>query len=247
METIFNVFPFENTITVMYMSGREVQELFDYVTERSYGRGCQSQAQISGCSFVMNCGQVKRNDAHYPCQSPQDCCQYRPEICEPGYSGSAQWECNDGACYSHPGEDIQIGGKPLDPNASYKMATNDYIAKGGSGFNVLRRNTTKLNTGIAMRDALTEHLTRFPNCNQLLSADPNQVDAIALSFCLTYQAEVDRLGIPIHGTCTCGDVFSDNTNKCGAINQPMVKFCNNPMDFPIITGESDGRILRKVN
>jgi len=247
METIFNVFPFENTITVMYLSGREMQDLFDYITERSNTRGCQSQAQISGGTFVMNCGQVKRNEAHYPCQSTQDCCQYRPEICEPGYAGSAQWECNEGACYSHPGEDILIGGRPLNPDASYKIATNDYIANGGSGFNVLKRNTTKLDTGIAMRDALTEYLTRFPTCHDLIQADPNQVDAIALSFCLTYQNELDQVNIPVHGTCTCGDVFTENTNKCGAINPPMLKFCNNPMDYPVITGKSDGRIARKVN
>jgi hypothetical protein len=247
METIFNVFPFENTITVMYLSGREMQELFDFITERSYTRGCQSQAQISGGTFVMNCGQVKRNEAHYPCQSPQDCCQYRPEICEPSYAGSAQWECNQGACYSHPGEDIQIGGRSLDPNASYKIATNDYIANGGSGFMVLKRNTTKLDTGIAMRDALTEYLTRFPICRDLLQSDPNQVDSIALSFCLAYQDELDQINIPVHGNCTCGDVFTNNTAKCGAINPPMVKFCSNPMDYPVITGRSDGRILRKVN
>jgi hypothetical protein len=247
METIFNVFPFENTITVMYLSGREVQEMFDFVTERSHTRGCQSQAQIAGASFTMNCGQVKRNHANYPCQSAQDCCQYRPEICEPGYTGSAQWECLEGTCYSHPGEDILMGGKPLDPNSSYKLATNDYIARGGSGFAVLRRNTTKVNTGIAMRDALTEYLTRFPNCKDLLKEDPNQVNPIALSFCLTYQDELDQVNIPVHGTCTCGDVFIDNTNKCGAITPPMQKFCSNPLDFPVITGESDGRILRKVN
>ncbi len=51
METIFNVFPFENTITVMYLSGREMQELFDYITERSHTRGCQSQAQ--SCSICV--------------------------------------------------------------------------------------------------------------------------------------------------------------------------------------------------
>jgi 5'-nucleotidase/UDP-sugar diphosphatase len=247
METIFNVFPFENTITVMYLSGREVQELFDFVTERSNTRGCQSQAQISGCSFTMNCGQVKRNEAHSPCQSAEDCCQYRPEICEAAYAGSARWECNQGACYSHPGEDVLIGGRPLDPNASYKLATNDYIAGGGSGFNVLKRNTTKMDTGIAMRDALTEYLTRFPTCRDLLQADPNQVDAVALSFCLTYQNELDQVRIPVQGNCTCGDVFLENTDKCGAVTPPMVKFCNNPLDFPVIAGESDGRILRKVN
>ena len=39
-----------------------------------------------------------------------------------------------GRCWAHPAIDIAINGKPLDPNGTYKIAVNDYIAKGGSGF-----------------------------------------------------------------------------------------------------------------
>ncbi len=260
METVFNVFPFENTITVMYLSGREIQEMFDFVTERSHGRGCQSQAQIAGCSFVMNCGQVKRNEAHYSCNTSDDCCQYRPEICDEDYQGTARWECNLGSCYSHPAEDILMGGRPLNPDANYKLATNDYIANGGSGFDVLRRNTTKVDTGIAMRDALTEHLRRFPNCNELLAADPNEVDPFSLSFCLEHKTEEGQKDINVKGTCTCREVlcFLDKCRpeqeecqeimrKCRSINPALRHFCNNPLEFPIIVGEPDGRITRKVN
>ena len=34
-ESMFNVFPFENTINIMYLSGVEMQEMFDFVAERS--------------------------------------------------------------------------------------------------------------------------------------------------------------------------------------------------------------------
>ncbi len=248
METIFNVFPFENTITVMYLSGREIQEMYDFITERSNGRGCQSQAQISGSSFTMNCGQVNRNDAHYPCSTAEDCCQYRPEICEANYGGTAKWECQAGSCYSHPGEDILIQGAPLVLNASYKMATNDYIANGGSGFKVLKRNTTKINTGIAMRDALTEYLVGFDNCNELLAADPNTVDPFSLGFCLSIRDEAGQRDILVLGACTCGDVLDgDPKNRCRSINPAITKFCENPLDYPVIVGESDNRIYRKVN
>ena len=247
METVFNVFPFENTITVMYLSGQEVQELYDFVTERSSGRGCQSQAQIAGSSFVMNCGQVKRNRANYSCSVPQDCCQYRPEICDVDYEGTAAWQCNQGRCYGHPAEEIMISGQPLQLEASYKMATNDYIAKGGSGFEVLRRNTTKVDTGIAMRDALTEYLRSFPSCNQLIHADPNQVDPFALSFCLDYETKLQQGRLVVRGSCTCTDVLAEDFRKCRSLGPAIKQFCRNPLYYPIIVGESDGRIQRKVN
>jgi 5'-nucleotidase/UDP-sugar diphosphatase len=263
METVFNVFPFENTITVMYLSGREIQEMYDFITERSHGRGCQSQAQIAGSTFVMNCGQVKRNDAHFACSSAQDCCQYRQELCD---GDNIAWQCNSGACYAHPAENIIMSGSPLNPDANYRLATNDYIAGGGSGFDVLRRNTIKINTGIAMRDSLTEYLRRFPSCEDLLALDPNEVDPFSLSFCLSYETPEQQRSLLVKGACVCGDVldFYDKYNcrqsdraahedcarilrSCAAINTPIEHFCRNPLKFPIVVGEPDGRITRKVN
>lgn len=133
LEDMFNVFPFENTLTIMYLSGRELQELVDFITERSASRGCQSQAQVAGISFTMNCAQVLENERN-PAQ------------------------------YRRPGEDISVNGRPLEPGATYKIATNDYIANGGSGFKVLKRNTTKFDTGVSLRDALIDFLGTLPRC-----------------------------------------------------------------------------------
>lgn len=55
IETMYNVFPFENSITTLTLSGVEVKKLLDYVALRSSRRGCQAQAQVSGVTFVMNC------------------------------------------------------------------------------------------------------------------------------------------------------------------------------------------------
>ncbi|HEY1086851.1 MAG TPA: 5'-nucleotidase C-terminal domain-containing protein, partial [Archangium sp.] len=44
-EAMFNVFPFENTINIMFLSGREMQEMFDFIAERSAERGCPTPAQ----------------------------------------------------------------------------------------------------------------------------------------------------------------------------------------------------------
>ena len=35
--------------------------------------------------------------------------------------------------------EIKIGGQPLDPNKTYKVATNEYVAGGGDGFEVLKK------------------------------------------------------------------------------------------------------------
>ncbi len=120
-ESLFNVLPFENTISTMFLSGREVQELLDYNAGRSAGRGCQSQLQVSGITFTMVC----RGDEH--------------------------------GNFAHA-DDVEIGGSPISFDATYEMATNDYIAGGGSGFQVLRRNTTQINSFIPMREAVVGYL-----------------------------------------------------------------------------------------
>ncbi|MBZ4335630.1 MULTISPECIES: bifunctional UDP-sugar hydrolase/5'-nucleotidase [unclassified Corallococcus] len=168
-EAMFNVFPFENTINIMYLSGVEMQEMFDFVTERSAERGCVSQAQISGARFTMDCAQVQLNDLRIACTPATvatDCPQENRE-------GHAPWTCLEDTagsrCWAHTGIDIEINGKPLDTNGTYKVAVNDYIAKGGSGFTVLKRNTTRIETGISLRDSLIGYMQGFCNCDDLLN------------------------------------------------------------------------------
>lgn len=118
-EQMYNVMPFENTITTMIMSGLEVQELLDFATRSSAERGCNSQIQVSGVSFVMNCR-----------------------------TGKA--------------EDIKINGEPLESARAYDMCTNNYMAWGGSGFRMLKRNTTKVDTGIPIREAMIQYMRDIP-------------------------------------------------------------------------------------
>lgn len=118
-EQMYNVMPFENTITTMTLSGIEVQELLNFATRSSAERGCNSQIQVSGVTFTMNCR-----------------------------TGEA--------------EDIVIAGKPLSPDGAYDMCTNNYMAWGGSGFRVLKRNTTKVDTGIPIREAVIAYIRDLP-------------------------------------------------------------------------------------
>lgn len=118
IDELFNSMPFDNTITTMFLSGREVQELLDYVAYRSGERGCNSQAQVAGIRFTMN-------------------------------------------CLDEVAEDILINGQPLDENGTYELATNNYIAHGGSGFTVLERNTTQSDTGISIRDVVKSAIMSY--------------------------------------------------------------------------------------
>ncbi|HLL55291.1 MAG TPA: bifunctional UDP-sugar hydrolase/5'-nucleotidase, partial [Myxococcaceae bacterium] len=171
-EAMFNVFPFENTINLMFLSGVEMQELFDFVADRSATRGCVSQAQISGAQFTMDCAQVQLNDQRIGCDPTRKGVENGKDCPADGREGRAPWQCIEdvsgaGRCWSHSAVDIKINGKPIDPYGTYRIAVNDYIAKGGSGFAVLKRNTTRVETGIALRDSLIGYMQGFCNCDDI--------------------------------------------------------------------------------
>lgn len=154
LEQFYEIFPFENSITTVFLSGREVKEMLDFVTDRSSGRGCQSQAQVSGISFVMNCG-VRLSEA--VCIGGR-----RNELC--AKTGGKE-PCFDPLVPK--GNKACVYGQPINDFTSYKMAANDYIANGGSGFKVLQRNTTQFNTGVSLRDSLIEYIEGLPSCEEI--------------------------------------------------------------------------------
>lgn len=54
--------------------------------------------------------------------------------------------------------DILVGGKALDPQKVYIIATNDYLAEGNDGMKQLTRNIKRVDTGIKIRDMLIEFI-----------------------------------------------------------------------------------------
>jgi 5'-nucleotidase len=158
IEQMFNVFPFENSITVMYLSGIEVQEMFDFVARRSASRGCRTQAQVAGVAFDMVCsgdcpGSVDELG------NPQRACAKNIAI------GDHCRHDNDMAKTPNPDAPIDFERCPrVVPEGLYRVAVNDYIASGGSGFQVLKRNTSKQDTGISLRDALRVYLRTTNPC-----------------------------------------------------------------------------------
>ncbi|MGI6393296.1 MAG: 5'-nucleotidase C-terminal domain-containing protein [bacterium] len=54
--------------------------------------------------------------------------------------------------------EITVNGKPLDKKRKYKVAFNSFIANGGDGYAVLKKITTKKDTGYCVPSILTDHL-----------------------------------------------------------------------------------------
>ncbi|MCK5807682.1 bifunctional metallophosphatase/5'-nucleotidase [bacterium] len=133
-EKLYEVFPFENTLVTMYMSGREFKDMFDFIARRSASRGCKTQVQVSGIHVEMDCS---------PAQDLVD--KYG------SYALTKELRI---------GKSVIIENyKLVQPYVIFKMATNDYIADGGSGFYMLDLNTTKLDTSVSLRDAVAEFMS----------------------------------------------------------------------------------------
>jgi 2',3'-cyclic-nucleotide 2'-phosphodiesterase (5'-nucleotidase family) len=145
---MFNVFPFENSITVMYLSGTEVQETLDFVARRSASRGCRTQAQVAGIAFDMVCSGA--------CGTPEF-----PDTRACAKNIAIGDNCR-GMNQDGPIDFARCA--KLVPTGLYRVAVNDYIAAGGSGFEVLKRNTSKQDTGISLRDGLRVYLNSQARC-----------------------------------------------------------------------------------
>ena len=174
LEQLFNVFPFDNTITTQFLSGDEVLQLLDFVAARSGERGCRTQVQVSGIYFSMACDNRPRSQYNVPA-SCSERLSATPQQ-EQAWVGPHAYDVVFGdSCRKADGSVDRTSCRPLDCFASYKVAVNDYISVGGSGFTVLKRNTTRFNTGISLRDALADYIRTLSTDPQFRcsSTDPN--------------------------------------------------------------------------
>ncbi len=54
--------------------------------------------------------------------------------------------------------EILLGGEPVDPEATYTLAVNDFMGNGGDGYAVLREGTDRFNTGLTINDILEQYI-----------------------------------------------------------------------------------------
>lgn len=186
IDQIYNVFPFDNSITTLQLSGREVLEMFDFIARRSSSRGCNSQAQIAGARAVITCGSCDRDgipgDDTDNAGNPLIACAETVNIGlrQTTINGQptgvpARCDRDDQCPPPNPSrtapQDRSLCDplshqcmEPLSLNGSYSVAANDFIAAGGSGFFVLQRNTTQVNTRVELRDAVIDYVQAQPAC-----------------------------------------------------------------------------------
>jgi 5'-nucleotidase len=96
-----------------------------------------------------------------------------------------------------------VQGTCSDPIATenlYQLATSDYLAGGGSGYQVLKRNTTQQDTYIQQRDSLTDYIRQGGPCGSAIASDGTP---IPLPSCTT---DADCTGAQLTGgsyVCAC--------------------------------------------
>lgn len=313
VEQMYNIFPFDNSITKMQLSGEEVEEMFDFIARRSAGRGCTSQAQIAGARIRINCTGCTRDNAVRECKTDQDCPVPEPGACNPTtkrcavapcadaiYIGTPDAKCSADADCPHVGtlpvegacragrctcgsDDECVGrdGKPR-PGACakrqvgerglcmsavqrtnlYELATSNYLATGGSGFRVLQRNTTQVDTRIQQRDALIDYIRQGKPCGYRKDAGTAEglkacsVDAdcgsegdFVCACAGRAKSELDDSGKgvcsatgPCDGSGRCvrrdcrNDVAQFHSKRCK--DSPAIKGCTRELNPCAIAGES---------
>lgn len=58
--------------------------------------------------------------------------------------------------------DITINGKPVDESKTYRVATNDYMAKGGDGYVIMKNAIDIYNTSILVNDMVADYVKNLP-------------------------------------------------------------------------------------
>jgi len=318
---LFNVFPFDNTITKMELSGTEVRELFDFVARNTNNRSCSSVAQIAGARVILNCAGCDPNlrpDTGGKCTVDSDCtsgatgacllpntsagavgtcaitpcaqeiyigqntdsttgnpktCSADADCCSPtaatgdagvvpGCTYTTPGACCPGQCFQSDPTKPGICQQPVATENVYQLATNNYIAAGGSGYRVLQRNTTQLNTQILQRDALIDYMRQGKACGY----DTSNNNDVNLQQCST-DSECTTPGFvcacPSHvtltspgGTTTCTTSGSCDTSQgrcvrgdcrdqvaafhnqlCGGTSGASLMACQTDLDACSIAGE----------
>ena len=252
IEEMYNIFPFDNTITKMQLSGFEVQELFDFVARRSSSRSCVSQAQIAGARVVLNCAGCTRPDAATPCNTDADCgigsdgCNLATHLCdipacaEQVYVGESTRNNVPVACQSDQDCPGQTQGScdterthscwsAIEPTNLYELATSNYLAGGGSGFRVLQRNTTQFDTLIQQRDALVDYLRQGKPCGYKTMKNPDGTLSPVFNTPEGLKACSTDNDCTTEGdfVCACaGHVASSNTNGTFSCNMNSGDSCD---------------------
>ena len=131
---INTVLPFGNTLSIVQVTGAELLEALEastYCTPTSIG----GFPQVSGIEFTVDTTKAYDQGEQYP-----------------------------GSTYYGP-KSIQrvtietVGGEPFDANATYTIATNDFMAAGGDTYYAFAAASVNYDLGIAMDEVVMDYIT----------------------------------------------------------------------------------------
>ncbi len=132
MKDMKTVFPFGNTISTIEMTGAQIIEVLEaatFSTPDSLG----AFPHVAGITFTLNTAVEFVAGSQYP-----DSTYFAP--------------ANPGSRVT----DVTIGGKDLDLDKTYTIATNNFLAAGGDTYYVFTQ-CANYNTYVALEDALVEY------------------------------------------------------------------------------------------
>lgn len=138
MKTMKTVFPFGNEVATVTVTGAELLEALEaatFCTPTAVG----AFPQVSGVQFTIDTTVPYENGEMYPNST-----YYAP---------------------AKPGsriKNVTVNGQPLDLNAEYVVATNDFTAAGGDTYGAFL-GKTPYKTGVALEDALVQYTSTVLN------------------------------------------------------------------------------------
>ena len=133
---INTVLPFGNTLAVVYVKGSELLEALEastYCTPESIG----GFPQVAGMQFTVATYETyDKNDESYPNST-----YYGPKTINRVTIGS-------------------INGKDFDPEATYAVITNNFVAGGGDTYYAFAAATNQFDTGLPLDEVVMEYVTK---------------------------------------------------------------------------------------
>ncbi|HHX13145.1 MAG TPA: LysM peptidoglycan-binding domain-containing protein, partial [Clostridiales bacterium] len=132
MKDMKTVFPFGNTIATVKIKGSQLIEILEASTF-STPEAVGAFPQVSGLEFTISSSSPYVNGEMYP-----NTTYYAP---------------------ANPGTrifNVKIAGEKIDPNKTYTIATNDFLAAGGDTY-YLFKDLESHNTYVALEDALVNY------------------------------------------------------------------------------------------
>ncbi len=126
--------PFADTLSLVSVTGAQLNTLLDKQAQVAKSRSCESPLQISGFAWSITC----------PAGAPRAVSLVSTPAEPPARPSGPD--------------------RALDPGASYSLVTTDYLADGGSGFDALAEVASRRELEADPLDVLLDAVSKLPGC-----------------------------------------------------------------------------------